>query len=94
MRAVTLGLVFAAALGQVAASEQHAKLGAAVFRRQAFDPHEETGHGETCVDAFGPGYVECRPKSATKNPLCINPSQGHTCCQNLCECPNLLSSGE
>lgn len=84
MRSATLSLVFAsAALAQLAAMPQ--KIGPAVFRRQAFNPGETTGSGDNCVDAFGAGYVECRPASDTQDMLCINPSIGETCCENLCK---------
>jgi hypothetical protein len=51
---------------------------------ESFRPGENTGFGETCVEAFGPGFIECRPASATDSMLCINPDLGHTCCSNLC----------
>jgi hypothetical protein len=57
---------------------------ASLHRRQAFDPSETTGTGANCVEAFGPGYIECRPKSDSDNRLCINPDEGETCCQSLC----------
>ncbi|KAK4119877.1 hypothetical protein N657DRAFT_649651 [Parathielavia appendiculata] len=54
---------------------------------EAFDPDEDSRPGANCVDAFGPGYIECRPESATQNRLCINPDEGETCCSNLWGCP-------
>jgi len=84
---LALGLVFtSAALGQVASPAQ--RLGASVFKRQAFDPDESSGYGENCVDAFGAGYIQCRPESTTRTMLCINPDLGETCCQNLWGCPS------
>ena len=56
----------------------------AINKRQAFNPDETTGTGNTCVEAFGPGYVECVPASATKPRLCINPELGEKCCDEKC----------
>ncbi|KAK3385747.1 hypothetical protein B0H63DRAFT_510470 [Podospora didyma] len=62
--------------------------GGSLEARQAFDPGETTGRGSTCVEAFGAGYIECVPKSATRTrPLCYNPTQGQSCCDNLWGCP-------
>ncbi|KAK0725133.1 hypothetical protein B0H67DRAFT_550758 [Lasiosphaeris hirsuta] len=56
-------------------------------RRQAFDPDETTSTGANCVDAFGPGYVECVPEKDFEPRLCINPSEGEICCENKWGCP-------
>lgn len=56
---------------------------AGVYRRQAFDPDEETHVGEQCSD-FGPTFVECRAPDASRPSLCIDPSVGETCCDNQC----------
>lgn len=82
MRAALIALT--AALGLVDASVNVLTPSWALNKRQAFDPGEDTGVGETCVEAFGPGYVECRPESASQNALCISPAEGHTCCNNEC----------
>ena len=55
-----------------------------LHHRQAFDPEETTGAGSNCIEAFGPGYVECVPASASAPRLCVNPDQGEKCCNNLC----------
>ena len=78
-----VGFVDAASRGLVTTS---------LFRRQAFDPSESTGTGATCVEAFGPGYVECVPETADNLQLCINPNLGETCCDSKCTCPAYLSS--
>lgn len=56
---------------------------AGVYRRQAFDPDEETHPAEQCSD-FGPTFVECRAPAASRPRLCIDPSVGETCCDNQC----------
>ncbi|KAK1753160.1 hypothetical protein QBC47DRAFT_53380 [Echria macrotheca] len=56
-------------------------------KRQAFDPDETTGTGANCVDAFGPGYIECVPATETKPRLCVNPGLGETCCDAKWGCP-------
>jgi len=82
-------VLLATALGLAQASDKNKMLVRfdSLGRRQAFDPGETTGSGANCVEAFGEGYVECRPASDTKNRLCINPSLGETCCNNLWGCP-------
>ncbi|KAK4234199.1 enhancer of mRNA-decapping protein 4 [Achaetomium macrosporum] len=82
-------ILFAAALGIADAANNMLSPYGALSKRQgeAFDPDEQTGSGDTCVEAFGPGYIECRPESATENSLCINPDEGQTCCDNLWGCP-------
>ncbi|CAI4210952.1 unnamed protein product [Parascedosporium putredinis] len=85
MRATLIKLTLAAAsLGSVALASalDHDSSNVHIFRRQAFDPDEETASGSTCVEAFGPGYIECAPATATKNRLCIIPSEGEICCDN------------
>jgi hypothetical protein len=77
-------VVVAAALGLAHATTNMLSPYGAMSKRQAFDPDEQTGRGDTCVEAFGPGYIECRPESATETSLCINPDEGQSCCQNLC----------
>jgi hypothetical protein len=84
MHLATSVLFFAAALGSLAEAAQALKSDNRVFRRQAFDPDETTRPGANCVEAFGPGYIECVVASATTRSLCINPTKGETCCQNLC----------
>lgn len=56
---------------------------AGLYRRQAFDPDEETLPAEQCSD-FGPTYVECRAPSTTRPRFCIDPTNGETCCDNQC----------
>ncbi|KAK1831035.1 hypothetical protein QBC39DRAFT_352717 [Podospora conica] len=58
-----------------------------LHHRQAFDPEETTGRGSNCIEAFGPGYVECVPASDSAPRLCVNPEQGEKCCNNLWGCP-------
>lgn len=90
MRATLIKLTLAAAsLGSVALASalDHDSSNVHIFRRQAFDPDEETASGSTCVEAFGPGYIECAPATATKNRLCIIPSEGEICCDNKWGCP-------
>ncbi|KAK3348969.1 hypothetical protein B0T25DRAFT_232010 [Lasiosphaeria hispida] len=74
----TLLLLAATAITSVSAS---------LNRRQAFDPDETTSSGANCVDAFGPGYVECVPEKDFEPRLCINPSKGEICCENKWGCP-------
>ncbi|GAB1320016.1 Enhancer of mRNA-decapping protein 4 [Madurella fahalii] len=86
-------VVVAAALGLANAANNEPRLFRApkglrgLEGRQAFDPGEETRPGETCVEAFGEGFIECVPASDTEPSLCINPDLGHTCCNNLWGCP-------
>ncbi|KXX77945.1 Enhancer of mRNA-decapping protein 4 [Madurella mycetomatis] len=74
-------VVFAAVLGFADAANNLRSRLVSLNKRQAFDPTEETGFGETCVEAFGEGYIECGPM------LCINPALGDTCCDNSWGCP-------
>ncbi|KAK3309284.1 uncharacterized protein B0T15DRAFT_491806 [Chaetomium strumarium] len=85
----TFLVVVSAALGLAHAATNMLSPYGAMSKRQggAFDPDEQTGRGDTCIEAFGPGYIECRPESATENSLCINPDEGQSCCQNLWGCP-------
>ena len=48
---------------------------------EAFVPNSETRQGNTCVAAFGPGYIDCGPSS---NDVCYNPAVGQTCCESSC----------
>jgi hypothetical protein len=81
-------IVFVAALGLAdAAVNVLSPLGVSKRQDGAFDPDEETAQGDSCVEAFGEGSVECRPPSATQNRLCIEPALGHTCCENSWGCP-------
>lgn len=77
-------IVLAVALGLADAANNMLSRVGAPNKRQAFDPDEETGFGETCADAFGEGYIECVPASDTRPQLCFNPALGDTCCDNLC----------
>jgi len=98
MRSSVVKFVLAAAsLGAVvdaSVDSLHTRL----YRRQggAFDPDETTAYGADCVEAFGPGYVECVPESIGVTRLCIIPSEGETCCENKCSwnyaTPNTLIS--
>jgi hypothetical protein len=85
MRA-TFFVMAVSALSAVEASRALSPLGG-LNRRQAFDPDETTRPGANCVEAFGEGYIECVPQSASKPRLCINPDKGETCCDNLWGCP-------
>lgn len=89
MRA-TIFLVAATTLGYVQAQSVRALKNpmANLNRRQAFDPEETTGSGANCVEAFGAGYVECVPETATEPRLCINPGRGQTCCNAQWGCPS------
>ncbi|KAK0750162.1 hypothetical protein B0T18DRAFT_428166 [Schizothecium vesticola] len=72
-------LLYTTAIGLTSAALLH--------HRQAFDPDETTGRGSNCIEAFGPGYVECVPASDSAPRLCVNPEQGEKCCNNLWGCP-------
>jgi len=45
----------------------------------AFVPSTSDGHGQTCAEAFGPGFVSCGTGSE-----CVNPAKGETCCSGGC----------
>ncbi len=77
-------IVVATAVGRINATSNIMTLYRALNKRQAFNPGETTGSGESCVEAFGEGYFECVPASDSTDRLCINPNQGETCCNNLC----------
>jgi hypothetical protein len=77
-------LAAATALGFAEAANNMLTPYGGVYKRQAFDPDETTGSGANCVEAFGEGYIECVPQTATAARLCINPALGETCCSNLC----------
>ncbi|KAK4149439.1 enhancer of mRNA-decapping protein 4 [Chaetomidium leptoderma] len=81
-------IVVAATLGLVDAASNILIPYGALNKRQAFDPDETTGNGANCVEAFGEGYIECVPPTASRNRLCINPDLGETCCSNLWGCPS------
>ncbi|KAK3078103.1 hypothetical protein LTS18_008439, partial [Coniosporium uncinatum] len=59
-----------------------------LFARQAIDPSESSGSGDTCADAFGEGYVICAPETDTALELCYNPDLGEICCENTWACPD------
>ncbi|PKS09329.1 hypothetical protein jhhlp_003943 [Lomentospora prolificans] len=93
MRTNAIKLVLAAASFGLAVEASVSRLASSnnirLYRRQgqAFDPDETSAPGANCVEAFGPGYIECVPASATANRLCIIPSEGETCCDNKWGCP-------
>lgn len=45
----------------------------------AFVPSTSDGHGQTCAEAFGPGFVSCGTGIE-----CVNPAKGETCCSGGC----------
>lgn len=79
-------IILAAALGPLAGAVQLLGAPHALNRRQAFDPDEETLPVGECSE-IGPGYSECRAESALEPMLCIDPTQGETCCSNEWGCP-------
>jgi len=84
---VLKALVASATIANVVMAS-NSKLGAIVFKRQAFDPTETSGSGANWGAAVGEGYVECSDAGATENRLCINPSAGETCCDHVWGCPS------
>ncbi|KAE9970035.1 hypothetical protein EG328_006501 [Venturia inaequalis] len=61
----------------------------ALYKRQfQFQPGTQTATGNTCTDAFGPGYTMCRQETDKVNRLCYNPTAGQTCCSSSWACPN------
>ena len=82
-----VGLVLAATAALASSSDILPKLHSpSLEKRQsgAFVPGTTHGNGNTCVDAFGPGFVSCGTGIE-----CVNPAEGQTCCSGGCTFPFL-----